>query len=140
MTRPQGIGRLAIAGASAFWIANLLISLTPVAAGYRSALSIRYVPMLIEAALGGLLIATCLSWVLVRFPDRIPGHTPMAQSLLLSLGAFIAVTALIDVPGKFLGSLPDPGRLLMISMTFNALRILALGIVIGRPGDRTRRQ
>jgi hypothetical protein len=104
MTGPRGIGRLAIAGASAFWIVNLLISLTPVAADYRSALSIRYVPMLIEAALGGLL------------------------------------TALIEVPGKFLGSLPDPWRLLIISMSFNALRILALGIVIGRRGNRTRRQ
>ena len=33
---------LAVAGAAAFWAVNLLISLTPAAAEYRAALSIRY--------------------------------------------------------------------------------------------------
>jgi hypothetical protein len=64
----------------------------------------------------------------------------MAQSLFLSLCAFIAVTALIEVPAKFVGSLSDPWRLFFISMIFNAARILALGIIVGRLGDVSRRQ
>jgi hypothetical protein len=64
----------------------------------------------------------------------------MAKSLVLSLCAFIAVTVLIDAPSKVLDSLPDPWRLVLISMTINALRILALAIVIGRLGDQPRRQ
>jgi hypothetical protein len=48
----------------------------------------------------------------------------MAKSLVLSLCAFIAVTVLIDAPSKVLDSLPDPWRLVLISMTINALRIL----------------
>lgn len=43
----------ALAGAAAFWVANLAISLTPVAADYRAALSISYIHMLVEAAIGG---------------------------------------------------------------------------------------
>jgi hypothetical protein len=81
MTWPRDIGRLTIAGATAFWIANVLISLTPVAADYRSALSTHYVPMLVEAALRGLLITTCLSWLLLTFPDRIPGRTPVCPRM-----------------------------------------------------------
>jgi hypothetical protein len=34
----------ALAGAAAFWLVNLAISLTPVAADYRAALSISYNP------------------------------------------------------------------------------------------------
>ncbi len=58
---PTGAGKLAkrtsagwaaltVTGAAAFWFANLLISLTPTAAAYRSALSIRYLPMLLRTA------------------------------------------------------------------------------------------
>lgn len=136
-TRRPSLVRLALSGASAFWIVNFLISLTPLAAHYRSALSIDYVPMLVEAAVGGLLLATAVSWCLLTFPGRIPGHTPMVQSLLVSLGAFVAVTVLIEVPSKALGSLADPWPLLGISIGINALRILALGVVIGRSLQRT---
>ena len=44
---------LTVAGGLAFWLANLAISWTPIAADYRAALSISYFPMLLEALLGG---------------------------------------------------------------------------------------
>ena len=53
--------RLTVVGGLAFWVANLAISLTPIAAEYRAALSIPYVPMLVEALVGGLLIALGVS-------------------------------------------------------------------------------
>jgi hypothetical protein len=40
---------LAVAGGAAFWLANFTISRTPVAADYRAALSISYLPMLAES-------------------------------------------------------------------------------------------
>ncbi len=52
---------MTLAGAAAFWAANLIISLTPSATAYRSALSIEYVPMLVEAAVGGLVLAGLVS-------------------------------------------------------------------------------
>ncbi len=39
---------LALAGGLGFWVANFAISLTPIAAEYRAALSIAYFPMLLE--------------------------------------------------------------------------------------------
>jgi hypothetical protein len=52
MTQSQEIWRktlaLAIAGESGFWVANFTISRTPIAAEYRAALSISYLPMLLE--------------------------------------------------------------------------------------------
>ena len=60
-----------LAGALAFWVTNLAISLTPVAADYRAALSISYLPMLVEAAIGGTVVGVCVSWVLARFPERV---------------------------------------------------------------------
>jgi len=44
---------LAVGGALGFWLANFAISLTPLAADYRAALSIAYLPMLLEALAGG---------------------------------------------------------------------------------------
>ena len=35
----------ALAGAAAFWVVNLAMSMTPMAADYRAALSISYIPM-----------------------------------------------------------------------------------------------
>ena len=66
--RLKGLWVLTIAGASAFWMVNLLISLilTPIAAEYRSALSIRYPYMLLEAAVGSILIGIVVSWALLR--------------------------------------------------------------------------
>ena len=48
--------KLTIAGGLGFWVANFAISLTPIAAEYRAALSIAYLPMLLEALVGGLVI------------------------------------------------------------------------------------
>jgi hypothetical protein len=122
---------LALAGASAFWVANLAISLTPVAADYRAALSIPYVPMLVEAAIGGTAIGLFVSWILLRFPDRVPGKQPVAKVLLLCFAVLLMVTAVIEVPGKFLGSANRPLHYLLIATGINLLRILALGLVIG---------
>ena len=69
-----------LAGAAAFWLANLTISVTPVAAAYRSALGIAYLPMLLEAAVGGLVLSVAVAFPLVRYPrlrqllgTRVPG-------------------------------------------------------------------
>lgn len=122
---------LAIAGGLGFWIANFAISLTPIAAEYRAALSIAYRPMLLEALLGGLLIGFCVSYCLLRFFDKLPTTKPMLKSLILSFSAFILVTILIEVPAKFLTPMNDAWRYFLIGALFNLLRILALGTVIG---------
>ena len=123
--------RPAVAGAAAFWSANLVISLTPIAAGYRSALSIAYVPMLVEAAVGGLLIASLVALVLVRHPGRVPGTGPVSRALWLSAGALVLVTVLVEVPSKLRSGVSDPGHWLLVATVFNVIRVLALGVAIG---------
>ncbi len=121
----------ALAGAVAFWLANLVISMTPVAAAYRSALSIPYVPMLVEAGAGGLVVAGAVALLLTRFPERVPGGGPLRKALLLALGALVLLTVLLEVPAKMRSDVADPGHWLLVATVFNTIRILALGVSIG---------
>jgi hypothetical protein len=127
-----------LGGGLGFWVANLVISLTPIAAEYRAALSISYLPMLLEALLGGLIIGFCVSYFLLRFFGDIPAKNPILKSVMLSLIALIIVTILIEVPAKSLTTTSDALRYFLIGTIFNALRILALGIVIGHLYSRLK--
>ena len=127
----RSIWGLSIAGALAFWVTNLAISLTPVAADYRDALSIPYAPMLIEAAVGGILAGLSVSWILLRFPHRVPGRGPVTKALLVCLLAVVVVTVVVEVPGKLLGSTDRPVHYLLVATGINVLRFSALGLTIG---------
>jgi len=127
---------LGVAGGLGFWIANFGISRTPIAAEYRAALSISYLPMLLESLFGGLVIGFCVSYFLLRFFDRIPTKNPILKSVILSIVVLIIVTVLIEVPSKFLTTTSDALRYFLIGAMFNVLRILALGIVIGYLYDK----
>jgi hypothetical protein len=127
---------LAVAGALGFWFANLAISLTPIAADYRAGMSIAYVPMLIEALAGGLVIGLCVSYALLRFYGSLPTHSPLLKSLVVCAVALAVVTVLIEIPGKFLTPTSDAARYFVIAALFNVLRIAALGLVIGLLYDR----
>lgn len=135
MRRTKGIRSrlllLTVAGGLGFWIANFLISLTPLAAEYRAALSIPYLPMLLASLLGGLIIGFCVSYILVRFFDRIPTRNPILKSLLLSLAVFIIVTVLTAGPAHLLTSTGDALRCFLVGAVFNVFRIFALGAVVG---------
>jgi hypothetical protein len=91
MTRSRGnwriLTRLTIGGGLAFWSATFAISLTPIAAEYRAALSIAYVPMLFEALVGGLIIGLVTGYSLIRlhhvFPDKSPAAVGYAAATRL---------------------------------------------------------
>ena len=121
---------LTIVGGLGFWAVNFAISLTPIAAEYRAALSISYFPMLLESLLGGLMIGFCVSYFLLRFFDKIPTKNPILKSVILSFIVLIMVTILIGGPSSFLAT-GDVLRYFLIGTIFNVLRILALGIAIG---------
>ena len=131
--KPARVGwsALTLTGAAAFWFANLLISLTPSAAAYRSALSIHYVAMLLEAALGGLVVAGVVAVTLVRFGSRVPGGGPVRRSLLLATCALVLVTLVVEVPAKFGAGIAEPGRWLLVATVFNTVRVLAMGVALG---------
>lgn len=137
MGRPTGFWRatavLTLAGAGAFWVTNLAISLTPLAARYRDALSIAYLPMLLEALVGGLVLGFCVAVLLLRLGDRVPTRSCTTRAVVLSTAALVVVTLLVEVPAKFGAAAPsDPWRWFLVGLLFNALRITALGVAIGR--------
>jgi hypothetical protein len=131
MAQSREITILAIAGGFGFWAANFAISLTPIAAEYRAALSISYLPMLLESLLGGLMIGFGVSYVLLRFFDKIPTRQPILKSVMLSFIVLSMVTLLLEVPAKFFTPTNDAVRYFLIATLFNVIRILALGVVIG---------
>jgi NhaP-type Na+/H+ and K+/H+ antiporter len=127
--------KLTIGGGAAFWTANFAISLTPIAAEYRAALSISYFPMLLESLFGGLIVGFCVSYLLLRFFDKIPTKTPILKSVILSFIVLIIVTILIGGPSSFLAT-RDVLRYFLIGTIFNLLRFFALGIGIGQLYDK----
>ena len=122
---------LTLAGGAGFWFANLAISRTHLAAEYRNALSIRYGPMLLASLVGGLIIGLCVSSLLLRLSRRAPARNPVRSAILLSLGVLAIVTVALDVPAGLLTGTEVAVRYFLIGLLFNAVRILALGAVIG---------
>ena len=122
--------KLTVAGGVAFWAANFAISLSPIAAEYRAALSISYLPMIVESLIGGLIIGFFVSYFLLRFFDKIPTKNPILKSVTLSFVALGIVFILLGVAASCVGP-GDALHVFLIGALFNVLRILALGIVIG---------
>ena len=118
---------LAVAGGSAFWTIDFVISVSPIAAKYKAAFSISTLPVALDEALvGGMVIALCVSFFLLRFFDRIPGKKAIFKALILSF--FIMVV--IEVFSAF-GNPAQASVYLLLDTGMNAPRFLALGVVIG---------
>jgi hypothetical protein len=134
MNNAKGIwkntGILTLVGGLAFWLANFAISRTPIAAEYRTAMSISYYPMLLESLIGGLIIGFWVSYPLLRFFNRIPGKDPILKSVILSLAVLVIVTILLGGPSSFYAT-NNVLRYFIIGTLFNVIRILALGLAIG---------
>jgi F0F1-type ATP synthase assembly protein I len=120
------------AGGAAFWITDFAISVSPIAAEYRAAFSISYLPMaLVEALVGGLMIGCWVSYFLLRFFDKIPTKKPILKALTLGFVAMLMI--------ELLSTLVDPTNVsvyLLIDTGMNVPRFLALGIVVGHLYDK----
>ncbi|MBI0583128.1 MAG: hypothetical protein ISF22_02760 [Methanomassiliicoccus sp.] len=119
---------LVIAGGAAFGAANFATSLTPLAAEYRAALSISYLPMIVESLLAGMIISCCLSYLLLRFFDKIPAKNPLLKSVILSIAALFIGLILVQVAAS---QTNDELNIFLIGAVINLPRFLALGIVVG---------
>ena len=127
---------LAAAGGAAFWITDFVMAVSPIASAYKAAFSISSLPVaLVEALAGGLVIAVCVSFVLLRFFDRIPGKNSIHKALILSFSAM----AIIEI----LSALGDPAHAsvyLLLDTGMNVPRFLALGLLIGYVFDKQNRK
>jgi hypothetical protein len=123
---------LAAAGGAAFWIIDFGMAISPITAQYQAAFSISSLPLaLVEALAGGLVIACCVSFILLRFFDRIPGKNPIHKALILGFSAM----AIIEV----LSALGNPAHAtvyLLLDTGMNIPRFVALGLVVGYLFDK----
>jgi hypothetical protein len=124
--------KLAGVGGAVFWMTDFVISVSPIAAEYRAAFSISYLPTaLVEALVGGLMISCCVSYFLLRFFDKIPTKNPTLKALIHSF----LVMVMIEV----LSTLVNPNNAsvyLLIDTGMNVPRFLALGIVVGHLSNK----
>jgi hypothetical protein len=125
---------LAAAGGAAFWIIDFVISVSPIASEYKAAFSISSLPVaLAEALVGGVVIALCVSFFLLRFYDRVPGKKPIFKALILSFFVMVII--------EVLSALGNPAHVpvyLLLDTGMNAPRFLALGLVIGYLFDKQK--
>ena len=128
----QKLFKLTGAGGAAFWITDFVISVSPIAAEYRAAFSISYLPMaLVEALVGGLMIGGFVSYFLLRFFEKIPTQNPILKALILSFVAMLMI--------EVLSTLVNPSNAsvyLLIDTGMNVPRFLVLGMVIGHLYDK----
>ena len=123
--------KLTVAGGLAFWVTNFATSLLPIAAEYRAALSIAYFQMVfVESLLGGMIIGLCVSYVLVRFDDKIPTQSPILKAELLSVVALVIAIIMFQGAASLLEP-SDAVRYFLIGAMLNVPRFLILGLAIG---------
>src|SRR4030042_6509405 len=90
--------KLTIGGGVAFWAITFAFSLLPIAAVFRAALSISYFQMMFfESVLVGMIIRCCLSYIFLRFFEKIPTKNPILKSALLGFVALGIVSILVGV-------------------------------------------
>lgn len=115
----------------AFWATNFATSLLPIAAEYRAALSISYLPMvLVESLVGGLIVGLLVSLFLLRLYEALPTESPMLKAEILSVVALVVLTIVTWGAGS-LAEPSDASRYFLIGTVLNLPRFLALGIAVG---------
>ena len=121
--------KLTIGGGVVFWAITFAFSLLPIAAEFRAALSISYVQVvLVESVFGGMIISCGLSYILLRFFDKIPKKNPILKSVILGFVALGIVSILVGVAAS---RTSDALHVFLIGVTLNIPRFLFLGIVVG---------
>ena len=121
--------KLTIGGGVVFWAITFSFSLLPIAAVFRAALSISYVQMiLVESLIGGMIISCGLSYILLRFFDKIPTKNPILKSVILSFVVYVIVIILLGVAAS---RTSDALHVFLIGVTLNVPRFLFVGLVIG---------
>jgi hypothetical protein len=119
---------LAVVGGLTFWAISIATSLVPITADYRVA---RWSAQTVWVGSlpAGLLIGFLMSFVLVRFFDKIPTKNPILKSVILSIIALVIGAILLEAPASFGTS--DALYYFLFGTMLNVPRFLFVGIAIG---------
>jgi hypothetical protein len=125
----KNLFKLTIGGGVVFWATTVAISLTPIRAEFRAALSMSYVQsVLVEALLGSLIIGCFVSYFLLRFFDKVPTKNPIPKSVILSFVPYVINLILLGVAAS---RTSDALHIFLIGAVLQVPTYLILGIVIG---------
>lgn len=123
--------KLTVAGGMAFWFTTIVLSLTPMAADYRAALSLSYFQtVFVEALIAGMIIGCCVSFSLLHFFQKLPTQNAILKSEILSCIALATLFIPVQVAASRAGS-GDALRVFLIGAALNVPRFLVMGFVIG---------
>jgi uncharacterized protein (UPF0333 family) len=119
---------LAVVGGLAFWAISIATSLVPITVDYRAA---RWSAQTVWVGSlpAGMIIGFLLSFVLVRFFDKIPTKNPILKSVILSIIALVIGAIILEAPSSFGTS--DALYYFLFGTMLNVPRFLFVGIVIG---------
>ncbi len=132
MTQSKDVWRkivvLAVVGGLAFWAVSIATSLFPITVDYRAA---RWSAetVWVGSLPAGMIIGFLISFVLVRFFDKIPTKNPILQSLILSIIALVIGAILLEAPSSFGTS--DALYYFLFGTILNVPRFLFVGVAIG---------
>jgi hypothetical protein len=123
--------KLTVGGGIAFWAATIALSLLPIAAEYRAALSLDYFQtVFVESLVAGLIVGGCVSFVLLRFFDKLPTKNAILKSEILSFVALAALSIPVQVASsRVAGS--DALSVFLTGMVLNVPRFFLLGFAVG---------
>jgi hypothetical protein len=125
----KGLFKLTFWGGITFFAITIIGSMFPMAAEFRAALSISYLQVVvIDSLLVGMIISFCLSYLLLRFFEKIPTSNPIIKSEILSFASYVIVLILLGVASSLTN---DTLNIFLIGAMLNALRFFFLGLVIG---------
>lgn len=127
----KNLYKLTVAGGLSFWGTTIAVSLLPIAAEFRAALSLSYFQVVfLQALLAGLIIGCCVSFVLIRFFEKVPTRNAILKSELLSFFVLVIALILLQVAAGRLG--PSQAlHVFLIGAALNVARFLVMGFVIG---------
>ena len=119
---------LAVVGGLAFWAISIATSIVPITVDYRAA---RWSAQTVWVGSlpAGMIIGFLMSFVLVRFFDKIPTKNPILKSVILSIIALVIGAILLEAPASFGTS--DALYYFLFGTMLNVPRFLFVGIAIG---------
>jgi hypothetical protein len=121
--------KLTIGGGVAFWATTIAFSLLPIAGEFRAEVSISYIQVvLVQSLIFGLIIEFLVSYVLLRFFDKIPTKNPILKAEILSLVALVIALIVLQVAAS---RTSDALQVFLIGAMLNVPRFLIPGIVVG---------
>lgn len=123
--------KLTVAGGIAFWAGTIALSLFPIAAEYRAALSLSYFQtVFVESLVAGMIVGGCVTFVLLRFFEKLPTKNAILKSEILSFVALAILSILVQVASTRVGG-TDALRVFLIGMALNVPRFFLLGFAVG---------